>query len=64
MSRQRMIQCVCSIEASANKMIKGYSQKIGTCDTLCAEIWGMYLGMKLSWRQGSTIFKRKVTQRL
>ncbi|MCI27885.1 non-LTR retroelement reverse transcriptase, partial [Trifolium medium] len=33
--------------------IKGYySRKIGTCDTLSAEMWGMYLGMQLAWRQG------------
>jgi hypothetical protein len=24
---------------------KGYSRKIGTCDTLSAEMWGIYLGM-------------------
>jgi len=34
------------------RWIKGYSQKIGTYDALCAEMWGMYLGMQLAWRQG------------
>jgi ribonuclease HI len=32
--------------------IKGYARKIGTCDALSAEIWGMYLGMQLTWEYG------------
>jgi len=32
--------------------IKGYSQKVGTCDALCVEIWRMYLKMQPAWRQG------------
>jgi hypothetical protein len=32
------------------RWIKGYARKIGTCDTLCVIMWGMYLGMKLAWR--------------
>jgi ribonuclease HI len=31
--------------------IKGYMRKIGTCDTLRAEMWGIYLKMQLVWRQ-------------
>jgi ribonuclease HI len=34
------------------RWIKGYAQKIGTCDALCAEMLGMYLKIKLAWRQG------------
>jgi ribonuclease HI len=37
---------------SDGRWIKGYSRKIGTCDALSAEMWGMYLGMQLAWRQG------------
>jgi ribonuclease HI len=33
--------------------LKGtYTRKIGNCDALCAEMWGMYLGMQLAWRHG------------
>ncbi|GAU14826.1 hypothetical protein TSUD_50380 [Trifolium subterraneum] len=39
---------------SNDKWIKGYSRKIGSCDALHAEMWGMYLGMNLAWRQGIT----------
>ncbi|CAJ2648154.1 unnamed protein product [Trifolium pratense] len=35
---------------SDGRWLKGYSHKIGTCDALCAEMWGMYLGMQLAWR--------------
>ncbi|PNX73414.1 ribonuclease H [Trifolium pratense] len=34
------------------KWIKGYLSKIETYDDLSAEMWGMYLGMELAWRQG------------
>ncbi|GAU42748.1 hypothetical protein TSUD_77850 [Trifolium subterraneum] len=37
---------------SDGRWIKGYARKIGTCDALSAEMWGMYLGMQLAWRQG------------
>ncbi|CAJ2653897.1 unnamed protein product [Trifolium pratense] len=37
---------------SGGRWIKGYARKIGTCDALSAEMWGMYLGMKLAWSQG------------
>jgi len=37
---------------SDDRWIKGYSQKIETCDAICVEMWGMYLGMQLAWRQG------------
>ncbi|GAU25598.1 hypothetical protein TSUD_260320 [Trifolium subterraneum] len=36
---------------SDGRWIQGYARKIGTCDALCVEMWGMYLGMKLAWRQ-------------
>ncbi|PNX84654.1 hypothetical protein L195_g040717 [Trifolium pratense] len=27
-------------------------RKLETCDALYAEMWGMYIGMDLAWRQG------------
>ncbi|CAJ2634326.1 unnamed protein product [Trifolium pratense] len=30
----------------------GYTRKIGTCDALHAEMWGMYEGLKIARRQG------------
>jgi len=29
---------------SNGRWIKGYTKKIGACDALHAEIWGLYLG--------------------
>jgi len=37
---------------SDGRWLQGYSRKIGACDALSAEMWGMYFGMKLAWRQG------------
>ncbi|CAJ2647032.1 unnamed protein product [Trifolium pratense] len=37
---------------SDGRWLTGYSRKIGTCDALGAEMWGMYLGMQIAWRQG------------
>jgi ribonuclease HI len=37
---------------SEGRWIKGYARKIGTCDALSAEMWGMYLRMQLAWRYG------------
>ncbi|GAU49093.1 hypothetical protein TSUD_137780 [Trifolium subterraneum] len=39
---------------SNGKWIKGYSRKIGSCDALHAEMWGMYVGMNLAWSQRIT----------
>ncbi|PNX76496.1 ribonuclease H [Trifolium pratense] len=36
---------------SDDRLIKGYSRKIGTYDAFSAEMWGMYLGMQLALRQ-------------
>jgi ribonuclease HI len=30
--------------------IKGYSKKIGSCDALHAEMWGVYLELEMAWR--------------
>ena len=30
--------------------IKGYIKKIGSCDALHAEMWGVYLGLVMAWR--------------
>jgi hypothetical protein len=38
------------LQNSDDSWLKGYSHKIETYDALCAEIWGMYLGMQLAWR--------------
>ena len=32
------------------RWIKGFVRKIGACDALHAEMWGMYLGLELAWR--------------
>ncbi|PNX97212.1 nucleic acid binding protein [Trifolium pratense] len=37
---------------SDGRWLTRYSRKIGTCDALGAEMWGMYLGMQIAWRQG------------
>ncbi|MCI46118.1 ribonuclease H protein, partial [Trifolium medium] len=37
---------------SDGRWLTGYSRKIGTCDALGTEMWGMYLGMQIAWRQG------------
>jgi len=34
------------------KLIKGFSCKIGACDTLHAKMWGLYLGLDMAWREG------------
>ncbi|KAK2400076.1 TMV resistance protein N [Trifolium repens] len=35
---------------SEGRWIKEYTRKIGTCDALSVEMWGMYLRMQLAWR--------------
>ncbi|KAK2452886.1 TMV resistance protein N [Trifolium repens] len=47
-----LVVCGGLFRNSDGRWIKGYSRKIGTCDALSDEMWGMYLGMQLSWRQG------------
>jgi ribonuclease HI len=37
---------------SDGRWIKGYSRKLGDCDALHAEMWGMYLGLDLAHQQG------------
>jgi len=32
------------------RWIKGYIKKIGSCDALHAEMWGVYLGLEMAWR--------------
>ena len=34
--------------------LKGYIRKIEICDALHAEIWGMYIGLEMAWREPST----------
>ncbi|WJX23886.1 hypothetical protein P8452_13068 [Trifolium repens] len=52
--RASLAGCGGLLRDSNGKWIKGYSRKIGSCDALHAEMWGMYLGMDLAWRQGIT----------
>jgi len=35
---------------SDGRWIKGYMKKIGSCDALHAEMWGVYLGLEMAWR--------------
>ncbi|GAU36844.1 hypothetical protein TSUD_213680 [Trifolium subterraneum] len=39
---------------SDGRWLKGYTLRIGDCDALHAEMWGMYTGMKMARRQGYT----------
>ncbi|CAJ2630361.1 unnamed protein product [Trifolium pratense] len=39
---------------SDGRWLKGYTQRIGDCDALHAEMWGMYTGMEMARRQGYT----------
>jgi len=32
------------------KWIKGFSRKIGACDALHAEMWGLYVRLDMAWR--------------
>ena len=36
---------------SDGRWIKGYTRKIGVCDALHAEMWDMYLGLEMAWRE-------------
>jgi ribonuclease HI len=40
------------IRDSNGQWLKGYVWKIGTCDVLYAEMWGMYEGLRIARRQG------------
>ncbi|PNY15883.1 ribonuclease H, partial [Trifolium pratense] len=31
--------------------MKGYIRKTGVCDAFHAELWGMYLGLDMAWRE-------------
>jgi len=37
---------------SDGRWIKGFSRKIGACDALHAEMWGLYLGLDMAWSEG------------
>jgi len=36
--------------SSDGRWLKGYIRKVGVCDALHAELWGMYLGLDMVWR--------------
>ncbi|CAJ2642097.1 unnamed protein product [Trifolium pratense] len=36
---------------SDGRWIKGYTKKIEACDALQAEMWGLYLGLDMAWRE-------------
>ncbi|MCH88188.1 non-LTR retroelement reverse transcriptase, partial [Trifolium medium] len=40
---------------SDGQRLQGYTQKIGVCDALYAEMWAMYVGMNLAQRQGELL---------
>jgi ribonuclease HI len=40
------------LRQSDGTWIKGFSRKIGACDALHAEMWGLYLGLDMAWREG------------
>jgi len=40
------------LRQSNGTWIKGFSRKIGACDALHAEMWGLYLGLDMTWREG------------
>jgi len=39
---------------SMGNCLNSYARKIGSCDALHAEMWGMYIGMDMARRQGIT----------
>ncbi|MCH88942.1 ribonuclease H protein [Trifolium medium] len=36
---------------SDGRWMKGYIKKIGVCDAFHAELWGMYLGLDMAWKE-------------
>jgi hypothetical protein len=36
---------------SEGRWIKGYTKKIEACDALHAKMWGLYLDLKMVWRE-------------
>jgi ribonuclease HI len=40
------------LRQSDGRWIKGFSRKIGACDALHAEMWGLYLGLDMAWSEG------------
>ncbi|MCH80333.1 receptor-like kinase [Trifolium medium] len=51
---QDVAECNDLLRNSDDCWIQGYTQKIGSCDALNAEILGMYIGLKFAERQGVT----------
>jgi len=43
--------CGCLFRDSDGRWIKDYTKKIGACDVLHAEMWGLYLGLDMAWRE-------------
>lgn len=35
-----------------DRWLEGFSPKIGACNALHVEMWGMYLGLDMIWREG------------
>jgi ribonuclease HI len=49
-----LARCGGLLRDSNDQWIQGRTQKIGTCDSLHAEMWGMYVGLELARRKGVT----------
>jgi ribonuclease HI len=49
-----LLGCGGLIQDSNGTCLKGYVRKIGSCDTLHIEMWGMHIGMNLARRQWIT----------
>ncbi|KAK2359284.1 SKP1 protein [Trifolium repens] len=50
--RLGLASCGGLLRNSDGTWLKGYSRKLGICDVLHAEMWGMYLGLDLARREG------------
>jgi len=48
--RGAIVGCGGLFHPSGGRWIKSYTKKIGACDALHAEMWGLYLGLDMAWR--------------
>jgi len=39
---------------SDGRWLEGFNPKIGACNALHAEMWGMYSGLDMTWREGAS----------
>ena len=50
--KRELAGCGGILRQSDGRWIKGFSRKIGACDALHAEMWGLYLGLDMAWSEG------------